>query len=202
MIAKPLSHFERLVNRLLSLDPDLSMKLSELSGKVISMEFINTDMLIYISPLDDRIHLSDEYEGEVNVGIRATPSDMLAYLISSRDNNSKFAGSLEIVGDVGLAQSFQGMVKELDLDWEEQVSHWLGDTAAHKLGRLARHTAKFLLESKRTLQMNMSEYLLFEKQALPVKSEISEFVQSVDELRDDVERMRLRLDKLQRRLTL
>lgn len=200
MSAKPLLQLERLINRVLFLDPTLSSSLSELSGRVISLEFIKTNMIIYVKPGYDGLHLSDEHEGAVDVRIRATPSDMLAYLVTSREGNGKFAGSLEIIGDVGLAQQFQTIMKDVELDWEEQISHWVGDTAAHKLGRFAKHTFRFLRESKQTLELDMSEYLRYEKEILPVKSEVNEFINSVDSLRDDVERMKLRIDRLQQRI--
>ena len=199
MKTRVLHHFERVINRVLALDPALSDSLSELHGKVISLEFINTDIVIYVMPNEEGLSLCADSEGDVHVRIRATPADMLAYVISARDDG-QVAGNLEIVGDVGLAQHFQNIMKDIDLDWEEQLSQWVGDTAARKLSLFGKRTLKFLWESKRTFEMNISEYLLYEKEALPVKTEVDDFISSVDNLRNDVERMKIRIDRLQRRV--
>ena len=201
MSEKSIHYLTRWLNRILSLDPGLSHALSELSGKVIALEFINTDMLIYCAPNADGLHLSTEYAGTVHVRIRATLTDMLAQIISAREGDGHFAGSLEIIGDVGLAQRFQNIMQDIDLDWEEQLSHWLGDTIAHKLGRFARHGLNFLRQSRYTLEMNVSEYLLYEKEILPVETEVQDFIAAVDVLRNDVARMKMRIDRLQRRTT-
>jgi len=121
---------------------------------------------------------------------------MIAYLVSTKTNSDSFAGKLEIIGDVGLAQQFQSIMKNIDLDWEEYLSHWLGDTMAHKLGNFLRDSIKFVSETRKTLALDVSEYLQYEKEVLPDHSEIVEFSDNVDELRNDIERLKVRIGKL------
>ncbi|OGT84016.1 MAG: hypothetical protein A3G96_03140 [Gammaproteobacteria bacterium RIFCSPLOWO2_12_FULL_52_10] len=105
---------------------------------------------------------------------------------------------MEVSGDVGLAQRFQKIVKDLDLDWEEHLSHWFGDTLAHKLGNAVRGSVQFAKATKRTLELDVSEYLRYEKEVLPEISEVNDYITAIDVLRDDVERLKLRIDKLAR----
>ncbi len=198
MITRLLPQLERLIRRILSLDPSMSHELSELSGKLISLELIDTGLVIYVMPGADGINLSAEYDKEVHVRIRATPADMLAYMLFSHEGKGQSAGRLEISGDVGLAQRFQGLIKNLDPDWEEQLSNWVGDTAARKLGLLGRDALHFLATSRQSLEMNVSEYLRYEQEALPLRAEIKAFISSVDALRNDVQRMKVRIDRLQK----
>ena len=46
--------------------------------------------------------------------------------------------------------------------------------------------------------MDISEYLRYEKEALLDKSEVDEFNQAVDNIRDDVERLQKRLERLEK----
>lgn len=196
MAYKIIKNIEGLLNRTLALDPDALDGFAEISGKILSLEFINTGLVIYIFPNSDGVRLDDSYHGEVNVSIRGTPVNLFAYLMSTTGNGEGFTGKMEIIGDVGLAQRFQSIMKNVDLDWEEHLSHWLGDTLAHKLGNMFRSSIKFAADTKHTLELDVSEYLRYEKEVLPEQAEVDEYISAIDELRNDAERLKLRIDKL------
>ena len=50
-------------------------------------------------------------------------------------------------------------------------------------------SADFLRQLKNKLELDLSEYALYEKEILPERDEIERFNHSVDELRDDLERL-------------
>lgn len=196
MTKELLTRLESLINSVLLLDPDVINELDKLSGQIISLEFINTGLIVYIFPGTEGIRLEDSCDESINVRIRGTPSDMLAYLIAVNDEANGLVGNLEIIGDVGLAQKLQVIMKNVDVDWEEHLSHWVGDTMAHKIGNMLRSSSKYAREVKRTLALDISEYLRYEKEVLPVQSEVDTFVRQVDELRNDIDRLRARVNKL------
>lgn len=106
---------------------------------------------------------------------------------------------MEINGDVGLAQEFLSILKTLDIDWEELASQWIGDLPAHKLGNLFRTTRKFAKEIRQTIGLDISEYLRYEKEILPEQEEIDEYISAVDVIRNDSERLKQRIIRLQRK---
>ncbi|MFT7457510.1 MAG: ubiquinone biosynthesis protein UbiJ [Planctomycetota bacterium] len=195
-----LGKIEQQLNHVLALDEDTLESLADLSGQVISLELINTGFIIYILPSKDGVHLQSEYIGNTNVKIRGTPSDMVAYLIKSNEKSSNFTGSIEVIGDVGLAQDFQSILKNIDLDWEEQLAHWFGDTVAHKLGRVLKGAAIFSSNTGNKIRQDVSEYLRFEAELTLDTTTLSEFSNAVDTLRNDVERLKLRIKRLERDL--
>ena len=192
---------ETLANRLLAQDRDCMEALESLSGKVIALELANTGLKFYLYPSAGGLKIQDHHDGDVNVRIMATLPDMLAYLLSSRDETGATTGSLEVVGDVGLAQRFQSIIRNMDLDWEEAVSRYTGDIFARKFSNLIRGTGGFVKQTGDTLRRDMSEYLLYESEVVPVQEDIDVYVSSVDELRNDVERLKLRIDRLERNIT-
>ena len=192
-----LGKIEKQLNQVLSLDDDALKSLAQLSDKVISLELINTGFIIYILPSIDGVHLRSEYENKSNVKIRGTPSDMVAYLIKTREKSSNFTGDIEVIGDVSLAQDFQSILKDIDIDWEEQLAQWFSDPVAHKLGRLLKGAASFASNSGLKLQQDVSEYLRFEAELTLDKTALSEFSNAVDILRNDVARLKLRINRLQ-----
>ncbi len=196
-----LTRIEAFINRMLSYDQDSLAELEALSDKVIALEFINTAFRIYVFPSASGIKLQDYHDGKPNVRIRATLPDMVAYLVSSRDDKQSSTGTLEVTGEVGLAQRFQSVMKNTDLDWEEILSRYTGDLVAHRIGNLVRGVGKFAKQTGNTLQQDVSEYLLYEKEILPVQDDIEDYVSSIDKLRNDVERLKLRIERLQRSMT-
>ena len=108
------------------------------------------------------------------------------------------AGDVEISGNVGLAQKLQSIFRGMEIDWEEYLSHFVGDIAAHKLGNFLKGMNRFVIASGKTIGMDISEYLRFEKEALLDKTEVDEFNQAVDVLRNDVERLQKRLERLEK----
>lgn len=192
-----LDKIERQLNHILGLDEESLKSLAGLSGQVISLELIDTNFIIYILPSAAGVHLQIDYEEIANVKIRGTASAMVAYLLKSKEKSANFAANIEVIGDVGLAQDFQAILLNIDLDWEEQLAQWFGDTTAHKLARLLRGAAKFAINSGDKLQQDVSEYLRFETELTPDHTALNEFTREIDTLRNDVERLKLRINRIE-----
>jgi ubiquinone biosynthesis protein UbiJ len=191
---KPVKHLEVMVNRLLAMDEEGSAALRGLAGKTLAVVLDDTRYCLSIRITADGMELNDEPAPEAEVTIRGTPAAFVGFL---RAENATVAGSIDISGDVTLAQEFQAVLKNLDLDWEETLSGWIGDTLARKTGNLIRGMARFLAQTRRTLEADISEYLRYETEVLPDRDEIDEFNSAVDTLRNDVERLKIRIARLQ-----
>lgn len=195
-----LLRIEKLVNRALNYDEESLSSLADLSGKLIAIELVNTKTKVFLSFSDAGLHIKQSDFLEADVTIKGSPSTLLAYVLAEKAQVTGMAGNIEIIGDVGLAQRFQAIMKGLDIDWEEPLSHWFGDTAAHKLGNLIRAGVNFSRQAKKTLLDDVSEYLRYEKEYLLDDSEINTFIADVDRLRHDAERIKLRLHRLEQGL--
>lgn len=194
---KLLDKIETRLNHILGLDQDTLKSLAGLSGQVISLELLDTDFIIFILPSAAGVHLQNDCAEIANVKIRGTVSAMVAYLLKSKEKSTNFSGSIEVIGDVGLAQDFQAILLNIDLDWEEQLAQWFGDTAAHKFARLFRGAASFAINSADKLQQDVSEYLRFETELTPDITALNEFTNAVDILRNDAERLKLRINRIE-----
>ena len=183
---------EKMVNKVLSLDEEVLASLATLAGKVIEINVLNTDIKIFILPSEEGITLVSEYEGKADVAIKGRPSALLGMITAEKVG----AGDIEIIGNVGLAQKFQSILKNMDVDWEEYLSHFVGDITAHKVGNFLRGMSRFAKATGKTIGLDISEYLRYEKEAVLDKSELDEFNQSVDKLRNDVDRLQKRVERL------
>ena len=188
---------ETLLNQALRLDPTSLHALSKLSGKIIRIE-VSGMSLVFILFIDDQgITVLSNYDGEVDVRICGAPFTLLRLLLQNETTLSD-SPDVTINGEIGTALQWFSILKELDIDWEEQLAQGLGDVPAHQLSTLFRQCQNYTRERLNTLQLNMSEYLQEESRHLPVHAEIEVFLDAVDTLRDDVERLAQKVQRLEK----
>lgn len=191
---------ETLLNQAILLDPQTPARLAPMHGKVIRMEFSGLNTSLYLIPEPNGIQVLSEFEGQADCTLRGSPFDLLRMRGTRESADQLFKGSVEIEGDSALAQAFGAMLADLDIDWEEQLSRFTGDIAAHEIGRLARSAIDWGRSVNRTTGQNLQEYLQEELRLLPARNEISAFLDEVDRLRDDTERLEARFRRLKQRL--
>jgi ubiquinone biosynthesis protein UbiJ len=107
-------------------------------------------------------------------------------------------GDVRIDGDAELAQKFRELALLLRPDLEEELSLVVGDVPAHQLGRFARAAFGWTRKAASTTVRNAAEYLGHERRDLVPRSEAEQYLQGVDTLREDVDRLAARIDLLTR----
>ena len=198
---KPLEKIQDLLNAILREDERSLASVSELAGKLIAIQITGTALNFFVQFEREGMLLSLEHDAKPNVTIRARPFTLIGLLLDRDGKATGITPDMEISGDTNLAQRFQEILRQVEIDWEEHLSHWIGDIAAHQVGRLFRTTRSYLQETRATIGMNISEYLRYEKDILPTREDVAGFVSAVDVLRDDMERLQQLLDRLQRKVT-
>lgn len=190
---------ETLLNQALRLDPPSLQALNQLAGKIIRLQLTGIELSFTLFPDNQGIIILNHYEGEVDVHIQGTPFTLLRSFLQHETtllNNS----DVIIKGKISIAQQFVQILQGLDIDWEEQIAQQLGDIPAHKLGNLFRHCQAYTSDRYQHLQLNLHEYLQEEARYLPTRPEIELFLNGVDTLRDDVERLEQRVQRLTRKI--
>jgi len=195
-MATPLTTIlEELGNRVIRLDPDTLARLGELHGKVIRLEFIELPKALYVLPSAAGLRLADEHDGAADITLRGRVPAFLR-LAAGNDSGVLFAGAVEMQGNVELGQRLQRLLREFHVDWEEWLAGFVGDVVAHKLGRGARAAHAWQAQARHTLGLDVSEYLQEESRMLPTRREVEAFLNAVDVLRADVERLDQRVTRL------
>ncbi len=189
---------ERVLGSLLRLDPEALERVAALAGKTIAVELVGLGQTIYLLPEAAAMRLRADHSGEVHVRIRGTPLALLA--MSADTEGASVASGVEIIGDVALGRHLQSLLASFSVDWEELLSGYLGDVAAHQLGNGGRATAQWLAEMRATLERDIAEYLRNEVELLPERWQIRQFLADVDELRSDIDRLDARIKRLYGRL--
>ncbi|SHE22096.1 ubiquinone biosynthesis accessory factor UbiJ [methanotrophic endosymbiont of Bathymodiolus puteoserpentis (Logatchev)] len=198
MTIKPLliNAFETALNKYLHLDEDIDLFLQPLTGKVIAITLLPFNETIYLCPTAQRIQIMDQYAETADTTLKGSLPAFGLMGLSSKPARSFFSGEVTIEGDLNLGHHFQQLFAQLDIDLEEQLSHYTGDIIAHKVGNLFRGLNDWQQESANTLKLNITEFLQDESKDLPPAPEINIFSQQVDQLKEDFDRLEARVTRL------
>jgi len=167
----------------------------KLSGTVVAIRVRNTALTAWFIVQDECLELTTETDREPDVLISGSIVT-LAQMAGDSGGNAVRAGSLEFTGDPVLADEFRQLLAFAKPDIEEELSGFVGDVAAHRLGEFARGLNKWGREARATMGANIREYLQEESRDVPSRYEVERFTANVSALRDDVDRLDARIKRL------
>ncbi|MEP1553223.1 MAG: SCP2 sterol-binding domain-containing protein [Paraglaciecola sp.] len=191
-------------NQLLKLDSDSQARLAKLNGKSlqVSVKELPFPLLFNFSEQVEvgAVIESNEHnqapdcliELDINTLPKLQDSSQLTQLIQQK--------KLSLIGDIYIAQTFGDLIKELDIDWEEQLSKYTGDVVAHQTFSSAK---SLLSQAKQELEKAATNIgnRMTQADAVAVKPiEMALFSDQVSDLRSDTERLQARLQRLEKSL--
>jgi len=192
---------ESALNRYIELDPQGKAKMSRLQGKVIGIDVTGLEMSLTIMPGPEHVFVMSHYDGEVDTHLRGAPFSLLKMSLGKHSEEQLFSGDVEITGDTETGQLFSQVLEQLDIDWEEHLSHVTGDVIAHQVGRGLRQLMQWGRQVEDSLRQDTAEYLQEETQLVATRYEVEAFNQAIDTLRNDAERLQARWQRLQQKIT-
>jgi len=104
---------------------------------------------------------------------------------------------VEMQGDAEFAQEVSFLARHLRWDFEEDLSKVVGDIAAHRAARVAAATAHWASEGVKRTAASAAEYWTEEDPLIATRVKVEDFVRGVSELRDALERLEKRLQRLE-----
>jgi ubiquinone biosynthesis protein UbiJ len=191
-----LSAIEAALNRYLALDPEGARGLAPLYGRIIGIEIRGLGTQVTLVPGPDRVQVFGVYDATPDCLIRGAPLALLRMMTAEQKDAEISKGAVEIEGDSTIAHDLAKALGGLDVDWEEQLARLVGDPIAHPVGQGVRGLAEWGRRSADVLTADLREYLEEEARLLPTRYELSDFLAQVDALRDDVERLEARVQRL------
>ena len=178
------------INHLLSRQPVLRHKLSMHAGKVarIDVGFIQLSLAVASDGL------LESANAEPSVTITIKPAD-LPQILTNIDRAFSY---VSISGDADLARTISEVANGLQWEAEEDLAPWVGDIAAVRIANAARQFLGMAKSNAKNLAENMAEYWLEENPTLLYRRAGDDFATDVARLRDDVERLSKRVEKIER----
>ncbi len=201
--ASPLQLFESLVNGALNLDPEFLEALEPLHEKIVAVELSGVDQTFHFSLGATGVSLYSRAEAEEmlagrspDIGLRGSPAALLRMAAAMRRGDAGVGDEVHLSGDLALLETLRDALRRLDIDLEELLSRYVGDITAHEVGRAARAFLSWGDNLRRTLLADGGEFLVEELKVSPPRHQLEDFAAEVDRLRNDVDRIEKRIDRL------
>jgi len=199
MVIKPLlmSALETALNKFLALDRNSSSFLAPLAGKIIAVNISTFNETIYLCPTNNSIQLLDYSPDQPHTQLSGSVFALGLMGLSSKPMRSIFSGEVKIEGDMNTGRKFQELFAKLDINMEQQLARFTGDTIAQNISQFFRAGQNWSKESIETFRLNASEFLQEETRDLPAGPEVDIFYRQIDELRTDFDRLQSRIERLE-----
>lgn len=189
---------ERLINFALRYDPGTHQALARMHGLVFELQCREPSFSLFLH-IEDPIRLTEIYEGSVTTRIEGTLKDFAALAVADDPASALINSDISVHGKSGPLIELQGILKQLDVDWEEPLAEIVGDVAAHQIGLGARKTAHIAKGLPEKLQQKVKNHLIKEAQLLPSRDEVDAWMSDVAKLNIDIERLRAHVIQVKRR---
>jgi ubiquinone biosynthesis accessory factor UbiJ len=189
------SGIENLLNRGLPRSPRARALCAELAGTRIAIEVRGFGTLL-LECDGQRLRLTPgggAPGGTIEAPVRISGGPIsLAGLAGTEVAAAMRRGNIAVSGDTALAEKMRELLELLNPDLEEELALAVGDVPAHQLGRLARAAVAWTQRAADTAVRNVGEFLAHERRDLVSRAEGRQFLEGVDTLREDIDRLEVR----------
>jgi len=192
---------EKALNTYLALDPESEKRLASLNGKIVTIELSPNPVIFHLIFMQHKVQLVSGGEFKADTIIKGTPLRLLHLSFSHQKDRQKFfADDISIQGNLELGQQVIDLFDQVEIDWEEHLSRFIGDSPSHQIGRITSRIRNWTEQVKDTLMQDINEYLHEEIQLVPPLEAVKDFFTDVDLLRMDTDRLDARVQLLKSRL--
>ncbi|MGZ8196771.1 MAG: ubiquinone biosynthesis accessory factor UbiJ [Burkholderiales bacterium] len=182
------------LNRLLRSSPWALERLQPHAGKTALLACPPVELKLTVTESGELTPAVAETQPDVT--IETTPGLLLR--VVSGDENAW--GEAQVHGDVQLAGAIDYLRRNLNWDYEEDLSRIFGDIVAHRMVSAAHGLQRWGRSAAVNVARAVGEYATHENPQIASAQALEEFNAEVDRVRDDVERLEKRIELLQQSL--
>ena len=188
----PASVASRAINRLTAATPLARERLARFAGKTAVFRVGPLPVALVVQTTGEVLPAAAGVAGDLEVRI----SPFLLPRLAAHDESAY--RDVETTGDVEFAGEVAFLAKHLKWDVEEDLSKVVGDAAANRLVGAARDAAAWGKDASGRLAAGAAEYWTEEDPLIASRVKVEGFVAGVTELRDAVERLAKRIERLEK----
>jgi len=166
-------------------------ELKLLDKKNIAVVLSNTSTVIYIQINQETIKLSEKIEDEPHLVLEGSPISFINYF-----NNVSGEHNIKISGQAALAEHFSKIFTKINIDWEQIISEYTNDEFAFYSNKFIYEMKNKKNEIEESILRNTREYIRDETNILPSKEQIDNYINDVDNLRNQIDFLEAKLKKI------
>lgn len=187
-------------NNTLQYDRPTLDRLEKLRGKTMTLRIKPLNQSISITPHPEGLEFSRTAPEHVDVELSATIGAMIKISRDGMEDAELEAGELEISGDPIVGQRFAQVIAQLDIDWQSLLTEKIGESPARVVSLAATQVKEFAEESNGKLKNYLHELVTEDLALVANKQGVESFLDDVDALRADADRLIARIARLQSKL--
>ena len=184
------------LDRAVALDPHLRTQLKSIEGRRIGVELRGTGLALAIEAHDGRLRVGPHWAEPAGLNVRAAPASLLAFALRRDADAPLPPGKVEISGDADLARRIEKLFASFRPDIEEAFARTFGDVAGVPIARAFERGFAWSRDSARALAEDTADYLRDESRDLVAATEMEQFLDDVDALRERSDRLQARVHAL------
>ena len=184
------------LNRVLAMDPEAAAMMEPLDGKLLGVSLGGINTSFYARVSGARLEIVEQPGIAPDLVIEGGVFDLAMLGMAASPESVMRDRRITMSGDVELARAMKTLLQAFDPDWEEALSQIVGDFLARKTGVGVRGLRDWLATARTSVTDTVGEILTEEKRLLPTRLRYQQHQVEVEHLRDDVERLSVRIDRL------
>ncbi|MCK8045791.1 SCP2 sterol-binding domain-containing protein [Shewanella sp. 1CM18E] len=183
------------LNKLISQSPEDYAKLRSLHGKVLCIQLSQLNWPLYFL-FAKEIQVFSRYEGEVTTKVNADVTTL--YQLTEGANLTELIkqDKLSLEGDLSLLQTFSHYMQQIDVDFSEPLSRYIGDVPTHFISQGFKQAKSDLTNVLRKTRSHLGQLTTEEYRLAPHKLEYIHLSDKIDDLATDVDAVSTRVDQL------
>jgi ubiquinone biosynthesis protein UbiJ len=179
------------INRLTGATPLARERLARFAGRTAVFRVGPLPVALTVQTTGEVLPALEEAARDLEVSV----SPFLLPRLAARDESA--FRDVGMQGDTEFAGEIAFLAKHLRWDVEEDLARIVGDAAAHHFVGAARDAAAWGKDASERLAAGAAEYWTEEDPLIATRVKVETFVAGVTELRDAVERLEKRIERLE-----
>lgn len=177
---------------------DAQNLLQKIDGEHIAIHITGVGLNVHIFAHSNglRLHNTHTEQTKPSATLSGSPVDLMASLTTHG-----FADGIRLEGNTHAIHGLQKTLLACDLDLEAMIAEHIGDMPARFLGQQAGVFTRWLSRYRTTIDMAVKDYLQEEVQHTPTRIEIENFMNDIDDIRMQVDRLEAKTNQLNAKVT-
>lgn len=181
------------LNHLLGAEPWARERLAPFAGETLELRLPVLPALRFAVASDGRLRPASD-EAQASLVLSFGPG-VLPALLKGEDH---FMRAVEVSGNASFANEVLFLFRHLRWDAEEDLARLVGDAPAYRIAAGAREFAAWHKDALARLAENFMDYAVEERQLLARRVEFEQLRGEILQLRDALERLEKRIERLAR----
>jgi ubiquinone biosynthesis protein UbiJ len=186
------------LNRYLRLEPSALEECARLSPRMIQLAIPQMAWAFVIEFTSSGVRVFSESPRKPDVTVSAPITAFLRLGAASARGDSTLPSGIQVEGDAELLTRFNKLIASVGFQLEEVFAKYMDDGAAHRLARGLQDFFGWSRKTADTLTLDTAEYLREETGDLARASDVEEWSDAVDVLRERTDRLEARLVRLEK----